>query len=65
MSAHSTQVLSPCIMVCRLDPVTRICAGCYRHVDEIAGWVNFSDDEKRAALKRTAARKQEDANHGN
>ena len=31
-------VPSPCISVCRMDAVTGWCEGCFRTLDEIAGW---------------------------
>lgn len=41
-----TEVPSPCISVCQLDPTSRFCIGCLRTVDEIAGWSKFSCDQK-------------------
>ena len=41
-------VPSPCISVCTLDGSGRVCLGCFRTVDEIAGWSRLDDDEKRA-----------------
>jgi uncharacterized protein len=53
--------LSPCIAVCVLDPVTGYCRGCLRTIGEIAGWVDFADDEKRRVLASLAARREEKA----
>jgi predicted Fe-S protein YdhL (DUF1289 family) len=33
-----------------------LCLGCYRTIDEIAGWSAASDEEKTAILKRVAER---------
>lgn len=52
---------SPCIRVCVLDPQTDICTGCYRTLDEIAGWSGFSADEKWAILRELDTRKRADA----
>lgn len=44
---------SPCIDICRLDPATQVCLGCYRTIEEIAGWMTYSVDQKaviRSAL---------------
>ncbi len=41
-------VPSPCISVCRMDPTTGWCLGCYRTIDEIVGWGRLPDDRKRA-----------------
>ena len=45
-----SQVPSPCVSVCVIDPVTGWCAGCYRTLDEIAGWIDFSPEERRSLL---------------
>lgn len=49
-SAGGEEVPSPCINVCTIDPGTGWCLGCYRSLDEIAGWRDFSAEEKRAVL---------------
>jgi predicted Fe-S protein YdhL (DUF1289 family) len=49
-AAPADGVASPCISVCAIDPRTRLCEGCLRTLDEIAGWISFSADEKRAVL---------------
>jgi prolyl-tRNA editing enzyme YbaK/EbsC (Cys-tRNA(Pro) deacylase)/predicted Fe-S protein YdhL (DUF1289 family) len=41
-------VPSPCISVCRMDPVTQLCEGCFRTIDEIGQWSGASDAAKRA-----------------
>jgi len=56
-STTSTDPLSPCTGVCRLDPATGLCAGCRRTVEEIAEWLDKSGEEKRAILERVMARK--------
>jgi predicted Fe-S protein YdhL (DUF1289 family) len=40
-------VPSPCISVCRMDAGTGICEGCFRTLDEIAGWGMMGDAERR------------------
>lgn len=52
---------SPCTRVCVLDEHTGLCRGCYRTLDEIAGWSGFSADEKRAILWNLDARRRADA----
>jgi predicted Fe-S protein YdhL (DUF1289 family) len=44
-------VPSPCISVCRMDAVTGWCEGCFRTLDEIAGWGMSSEAQKRAVWK--------------
>jgi hypothetical protein len=54
---RSGVVLSPCVNVCKMNAVTGLCAGCHRTIREIADWLIYSDDEKRAVLARLPARK--------
>ncbi|MBL8446131.1 MAG: DUF1289 domain-containing protein [Zoogloeaceae bacterium] len=49
-------VESPCINVCRMDPRSGLCEGCFRTLDEIAGWSRASDADKRIILARVAIR---------
>ena len=51
-------VASPCTSVCTIDQASGLCAGCFRTLDEIAGWIRFSDDEKRAVLSALPARRE-------
>ena len=53
----AAQVQSPCISVCVIDTPTGLCAGCYRTLDEIAGWIGLSADERRALLADLARRR--------
>lgn len=46
---------SPCIGVCRLDPVTQVCAGCFRTIGEIVAWPDLPEDERRAIVARLKA----------
>jgi len=55
------EVASPCIRVCVIDVPTGLCAGCYRTLDEIAGWIGLSASERRALLVELARRR---ARHG-
>ena len=43
-------VASPCTSVCAIDPPTGLCAGCYRTIDEIAGWIELSPQARRALI---------------
>jgi predicted Fe-S protein YdhL (DUF1289 family) len=59
--AASASVPSPCISVCRIDPATGWCEGCYRTIDEIAHWALLDDGEKLGVWselnRRRAARR--------
>lgn len=40
-------VPSPCVSVCRMDPGSGLCAGCWRDIDEIIAWGRMDEDGKR------------------
>jgi predicted Fe-S protein YdhL (DUF1289 family) len=56
MASNTTEVPSPCIQVCRIDPASGLCQGCLRSLDEIAAWPNLSARDKRLVLDRVATR---------
>lgn len=41
---------SPCVGVCKIDPHTQLCEGCFRSLTEIAEWIYYSPQQKRALL---------------
>ncbi len=57
MGADTQHVASPCISVCTMDASSGLCIGCYRTLDEIAGWIEFSNDARRALLAALPARR--------
>lgn len=48
---------SPCINVCRMDPVRGLCEGCLRTLDEIARWAQ-TDDADRAVILENVERRR-------
>jgi hypothetical protein len=54
-----TLVQSPCIKKCKIDPVDRICSGCYRTLEEITNWRTMSDDQKRQTLVQLIQRSKD------
>jgi len=56
----SNKVISPCISICRTDPVTGYCYGCARTNDEKKIWKddNTKDQWKEENLKLIASRMQ-------
>jgi predicted Fe-S protein YdhL (DUF1289 family) len=58
VNSPAEKVPSPCNNVCQLDPDTGYCRGCLRTIEEIAGWVDYSNEEKLAVLERLEERKQ-------
>jgi len=51
------EVPSPCISICVIDEPTGLCAGCYRTLAEIAGWIDLSAAERRAVVADLALRR--------
>jgi|GEM_PF-768833 len=50
------EIPSPCIGVCKLDPQTQLCIGCYRTIKEIAGWREYSAEQKSIVLQELPER---------
>ena len=59
MSLPPVHVPSPCVDVCQMDPQSGLCLGCRRTLQEIAGWLEMTPDEKLATLERVAVRKRQ------
>ena len=53
---ESFVIESPCQQICRFNR-QRYCRTCLRHMDERIAWDNFSDEEKRAVLRKCYRRK--------
>jgi predicted Fe-S protein YdhL (DUF1289 family) len=49
-------VPSPCLSVCRMETASAVCAGCFRTLDEIAGWSSLPESGKRAVWQRVEQR---------
>jgi len=58
-----SEVQSPCVEICQLDPVSGMCLGCFRTMDEIATWIELSDIEKQNVLLNASKRKFETFDH--
>ena len=50
------EIESPCIQVCVVHPVERICTGCYRTIDEIAQWSRMTPDARREIMDELPGR---------
>jgi predicted Fe-S protein YdhL (DUF1289 family) len=50
-------VASPCISVCVMLPEAGVCAGCFRTLDEIAGWSTLDVPGRRAVLAALPGRR--------
>ena len=55
---QQTPVPSPCINVCKMSPVTGLCEGCLRTIDEIVAWSRADDAYKRAVWAEIRRREE-------
>ena len=55
---HEPDVPSPCVGVCRMDPVRQLCEGCWRTLDEIAAWSRMEDEARREVWRLIGKRLQ-------
>jgi len=49
---------SPCVGICRLDPLTGLCLGCMRSADEIAAWPRASYVQRLQIVERLRTRRR-------
>lgn len=49
---------SPCVNICVIDEVTRLCVGCGRTIEQIASWRTLSAAERRRIMDDLARRRQ-------
>ena len=43
-------ISTPCVNICVIDPLSTLCVGCGRSVEEIAGWRDMSERRRRAIM---------------
>ena len=55
------QVPSPCNSVCQMDAAGIYCIGCFRTLDEIAGWADFDNERRRQVWKELGRRRAQAA----
>ena len=46
----SDKLESPCVKVCQLDHAKGVCVGCLRTLNEIAGWGQMTDPQRRLIM---------------
>ena len=54
--ATADEVPSPCVSVCRMSSTSQLCEGCWRSLDEIAGWSAYDMEDKRHVWSQLAER---------
>jgi hypothetical protein len=50
-------IKTPCIKVCVVDGESGLCLGCFRTLQEVAGWAGFSDSERDRLMAELPARR--------
>ena len=45
-------MITPCVGVCQIDPVTQICIGCKRTKEQIDNWKYYNYEEQMAVMKK-------------
>jgi len=55
MAFQSKKIKSPCIDVC----ISRdgVCIGCYRTLEEMAGWQAYTEEQKKQVLENIKKRR--------
>lgn len=51
-------IASPCINLCKMDPASGLCAGCYRTLEEITVWSGADDTRRMQILTAVAGRRR-------
>ncbi len=51
------EIESPCVKVCVVHSEARLCVGCLRSLDEIAGWSRMTPEQRRAVMADLPARR--------
>lgn len=51
------EIESPCVKLCQIHSVERLCIGCYRTLDEIGTWSRLTPEARRAIMQELPSRK--------
>lgn len=50
-------IKTPCIKVCVVDGESGLCLGCYRKLNEVAGWAKLSEAQRDAIMAELPGRR--------
>lgn len=45
-----SEIESPCIKICVIEPTSRLCTGCLRSIDEIGIWSQLSAEARKTVM---------------
>ena len=51
------EIESPCIKICVVHREERLCTGCLRSIDEIAGWSRMTPEQRREIMDELPSRR--------
>lgn len=59
MSEHErpAPIRTPCIKVCVIDGESGLCMGCYRRLNEVAGWSKMTPEARDAVMGELPSRR--------
>ena len=52
----ASEISTPCVQICVVDPLSTLCIGCGRSTAEIAAWRDMSEPERTAIISELEAR---------
>ncbi len=44
------EIQSPCVKICTIHPLERICTGCLRTIEEISTWGKMTESERASLI---------------
>ena len=50
-------IKTPCVKVCVVDGESGLCMGCYRRLNEVAGWARLTEAEREAIMAELPSRR--------
>lgn len=57
MSQPPAPIKTPCIKVCVVDGESGLCLGCFRRLNEVAGWARLSEAERERIMQELPGRR--------
>ncbi|NRB05523.1 MAG: DUF1289 domain-containing protein [Rhodobacteraceae bacterium] len=50
------EIESPCVQICVIHPVTKLCTGCARSLEEIGAWSRLSPETRKEIIAELPSR---------
>lgn len=57
MTDQNAPTSSPCTNICRIEPASRLCLGCWRSIKEITDWGRMSEKQRQEIMEDLPQRK--------